>query len=242
MIRTTDCPTGMTASTTPRTSVRTSRRTVCALPCPAERRRLREAWGLSTGQLAAAFGITPATVRSWESGRTSPTGRRRVAYARFLLGLSLTQQLPDTGGRDGTRATERAFGRGPAVPEPRGSRSPAMPVSPPHAPEAVRHATPAAGRAAHTTPAAGQAAHTTPPAGRPAHTFPPRVRRSVDRVSAGRRRRLRYAVCAWGPGRSPCTCCSPCPPPADHDAPVAGSRSPAPPSPAVGGETGGHDR
>ncbi|MFE9754688.1 helix-turn-helix domain-containing protein [Streptomyces microflavus] len=188
----------MTASTTPRTSVRTSRRTVCALPCPAERRRLREAWGLSTGQLAAAFGITPATVRSWESGRTSPTGRRRVAYARFLLGLSLTQQLPDTGGRDGTRATERAFGRGPAVPEPRGSRSPAVPVSPPHAPEPVRHATPAAGRAAHTTPAAGQAAHTTPPAGRPAHTFPPRVRRSVDRVSAGRRRRLRYAVCAWG--------------------------------------------
>ncbi|MFF7254465.1 helix-turn-helix domain-containing protein [Streptomyces microflavus] len=104
----------MTASTTPRTSVRTSRRTACALPSPAERRRLREARGLSTGQLAAAFGITPATVRSWESGRTSPTGRRRVAYARFLLGLSLTQQLPDTGGRDGTRATERAFGRGRA--------------------------------------------------------------------------------------------------------------------------------
>ncbi|MGW3831705.1 hypothetical protein [Streptomyces microflavus] len=111
-----------------------------------------------------------------------------MAYARFLLGLSLTQQLPDTGDRDGTRATERAFGRGPAVPEPRGSRSPAVPVSPPHAPEPVRPATPAAGRAAHTTP----------PAGRPAHTFPPRVRRSADRVSAGRRRRLRYAVCAWG--------------------------------------------
>ncbi|MFJ8774413.1 helix-turn-helix domain-containing protein [Streptomyces microflavus] len=178
----------MTASTTPRTSVRTSRRTVCALPCPAERRRLREAWGLSTGQLAAAFGITPATVRSWERGRTSPTGRRRVAYARFLLGLSLTQQLRDTGGRDGTQATERAFGRGPAVPEPRGSRGPSVPVSPPHAPEPVRPATPAAGRAAHTTP----------PAGRPAHTFPHRARRSADRVSAGRRRRLRYAVCAWG--------------------------------------------
>ncbi|MET7582745.1 helix-turn-helix domain-containing protein [Streptomyces microflavus] len=178
----------MTASTTPRTSVRTSRRTACDLPSPAERRRVREAWGLTTGQLAAAFGITLATVRSWESGRTSPTGRRRVAYARFLLGLSLTQQLPDTGGRDGTRATERAFGRGPAVPEPRGSRGPAVPVSPPQAPEPVRPAAPAPVRATHTTP----------PAGRPAHTFPPRVRRSADRVSAGRRRRLRYAVCAWG--------------------------------------------
>lgn len=168
----------MTASTTPRTSVQTSRRTACDLPSPAERRRVREAWGLTTSQLAAAFGITPATVRSWENGRTSPTGRRRVAYARFLLGLSLSQQLPDAGGRDGTRAAGRALGQGPAVPEPRGSRGPAVPVSPPHAPEPVRPATPAAGRAAHTAP--------------------PRVRRTADRVSAGRRRRLRYAVCAWG--------------------------------------------
>jgi len=166
----------MTASTAPRTSVRTSRRTACDLPSPAERRRLREAWSLTTGQLAAAFGITPATVRSWESGRTSPTGRRRVAYARFLLGLS--QQLTDTtGGRNGTRVG----GRGVVVPEPRGSRGPAVPVRPACPPRPAEHIRPA-----------------TPTAGRPAHTASPRVRRTADRVSAGRRRRLRYAACAWG--------------------------------------------
>ncbi|MFE0681227.1 helix-turn-helix domain-containing protein [Streptomyces sp. NPDC058961] len=58
------------------------------LPSPAERRRLREQWGLTTRQVAAAFQVTPATVRSWEAGRTSPRGRRGAAYGRFLAGLA----------------------------------------------------------------------------------------------------------------------------------------------------------
>ncbi|MET8979971.1 helix-turn-helix domain-containing protein [Streptomyces sp. NPDC004539] len=58
------------------------------LPDPEERVRLRRAWCLTEGQLAQAFGVTAATVRSWESGRTSPTGARRAAYAAFLNGLA----------------------------------------------------------------------------------------------------------------------------------------------------------
>lgn len=38
--------------------------------------------------MAQAFGVRAATVRSWESGRSQPTGKRREAYGRFLQGLS----------------------------------------------------------------------------------------------------------------------------------------------------------
>ncbi|MFE7135821.1 helix-turn-helix domain-containing protein [Streptomyces sp. NPDC057638] len=56
------------------------------LPPPKERRRLREARGLSQQAVAAAIGVTRATIRAWESGRSSPRGPRRTAYAE-LLGL-----------------------------------------------------------------------------------------------------------------------------------------------------------
>ncbi|WP_020139981.1 helix-turn-helix domain-containing protein [Streptomyces sp. 351MFTsu5.1] len=58
------------------------------LPGPGERARLRRAWQLTHEQVAAAFGVTAVTVRSWESGRTTPTGLRRAAYAAFLSGLA----------------------------------------------------------------------------------------------------------------------------------------------------------
>ncbi|MFB7210227.1 helix-turn-helix domain-containing protein [Streptomyces sp. NPDC056255] len=56
------------------------------LPSPKERRRLREAKSLSEEQVAAAMGVTRATVRSWETGRTTPRGRKREAYARLING------------------------------------------------------------------------------------------------------------------------------------------------------------
>ncbi|MEU6314708.1 helix-turn-helix transcriptional regulator [Streptomyces sp. NPDC047014] len=64
------------------------------LPEPAVRRRLREQWGLTTQQVAAAFGVTPATVRSWERGRSTPRGERREAYRRFLAGLAQHNGAP----------------------------------------------------------------------------------------------------------------------------------------------------
>ncbi|MDG9681704.1 helix-turn-helix domain-containing protein [Streptomyces sp. DH18] len=54
------------------------------LPSPKERRRLREAKSLSEEQVAAAVGVTRATVRSWETGRTSPRGRKRALYAKVI--------------------------------------------------------------------------------------------------------------------------------------------------------------
>ncbi|MET7642840.1 helix-turn-helix domain-containing protein [Streptomyces sp. NPDC005426] len=54
------------------------------LPSPKERRRLREAKSLSEEQVAAAVGVTRATVRAWETGRTSPRGRKREVYARLI--------------------------------------------------------------------------------------------------------------------------------------------------------------
>ncbi|MCX4964346.1 helix-turn-helix domain-containing protein [Streptomyces sp. NBC_00654] len=54
------------------------------LPSPKERRRLREAKSLTEEQVAAAVGVTRATVRSWETGRTSPRGRKRTVYAKLI--------------------------------------------------------------------------------------------------------------------------------------------------------------
>ncbi|WP_069171090.1 helix-turn-helix domain-containing protein [Streptomyces griseus] len=65
------------------------------LPSPKERRRLREARALSEEQVAAALGVTPATVRAWEKGRTSPRGRRRVAYARLIGSAAPRTVAPD---------------------------------------------------------------------------------------------------------------------------------------------------
>ncbi|MCK8677202.1 helix-turn-helix domain-containing protein [Streptomyces lichenis] len=64
------------------------------LPSARERRRLREARNLSEEQLARMLGVTRATVRSWENGRTTPRGRKRQAYARILHAVPETP--PDT--------------------------------------------------------------------------------------------------------------------------------------------------
>ncbi|MFG1669798.1 helix-turn-helix domain-containing protein [Streptomyces sp. Y7] len=54
------------------------------LPPPEERRRLREAASLTQAQVAERVGVSRETVRAWESGRTTPRGRRREAYAQLL--------------------------------------------------------------------------------------------------------------------------------------------------------------
>ncbi|SEC78456.1 DNA-directed RNA polymerase specialized sigma subunit, sigma24 family [Streptomyces sp. 2131.1] len=82
------------------------------LPSPKERRRLREAKSLTEEQVAAAVGVTRATVRAWETGRTSPRGRKREAYARLLT---------DTGAVSGTAPAEPSAPPPPAPVEPSGS-------------------------------------------------------------------------------------------------------------------------
>ncbi|WP_274561457.1 helix-turn-helix domain-containing protein [Streptomyces spiramyceticus] len=62
------------------------------LPSPKERRRLRQAKAMSLEQLAAALGVRRETLRSWESGRTSPKGRKRAAYAKLLSTISAERE------------------------------------------------------------------------------------------------------------------------------------------------------
>ncbi|MFD6113048.1 helix-turn-helix domain-containing protein [Streptomyces yangpuensis] len=79
-------------------------RSVEGLPAPNERRRLREAAELTLDEVAEAMGVAAATVRAWESGRTTPRGRKRDAYARFLAGLpesAVTADATGPPGRDG---------------------------------------------------------------------------------------------------------------------------------------------
>ncbi|WP_225804109.1 helix-turn-helix domain-containing protein [Streptomyces sp. NK15101] len=64
------------------------------LPAPKERRRLREALAMSEEQVAEAMGVTKATVRSWETGRSAPRGRKREAYAKLLAAPGPEHPLP----------------------------------------------------------------------------------------------------------------------------------------------------
>ncbi|WP_329550745.1 helix-turn-helix domain-containing protein [Streptomyces sp. NBC_00696] len=115
------------------------------LPAPEDRARLRQAWQLTDEQVAAAFGVTTATVRSWETGRTTPTGLRRAAYAAFLSGLA--QGLAPSAAGAGTvppavhpprRAARRRPERPTSRPQPRPALQPSPPpVSARHAPAAV---------------------------------------------------------------------------------------------------------
>ncbi|WP_328891888.1 telomere-associated protein Tap [Streptomyces sp. NBC_00316] len=58
------------------------------LPDPAERKRLREAAGLSQEQIARALKARREAVGNWEAGRTEPRPPKRAAYARLLEGLA----------------------------------------------------------------------------------------------------------------------------------------------------------
>ncbi|MFE4258262.1 telomere-associated protein Tap [Streptomyces sp. NPDC056883] len=58
------------------------------LPAPAERRRLREAAGLSQDQIAKVLQARREAVGNWEAGRTEPRPPKRAAYARLLEGLA----------------------------------------------------------------------------------------------------------------------------------------------------------
>ena len=64
------------------------------LPPPKERRRLREAGSLTQAQVAERVGVSRETVRSWETGRTTPRGRKREAYAKLLTSLGEEETVP----------------------------------------------------------------------------------------------------------------------------------------------------
>ncbi|MFF3685566.1 sigma factor-like helix-turn-helix DNA-binding protein [Streptomyces sp. NPDC002187] len=107
------------------------------LPPPKERRRLREAKGLKEEQVAAAIGVTRTTIRSWETGRTSPQGRRRELYAKLLAAIDeeLSAASPDPAPPPDVRPGQRSPARPrvlPPKPQPAPRRPPApLPSLPP---------------------------------------------------------------------------------------------------------------
>ncbi|MFE7659048.1 helix-turn-helix domain-containing protein, partial [Streptomyces bottropensis] len=64
------------------------------LPPPAERKRLRQAHGLTLDEVAAALDVRRATVSGWESGKTEPRPPERDAYARLLDQLAELYPAP----------------------------------------------------------------------------------------------------------------------------------------------------
>ncbi|MFB6621339.1 sigma factor-like helix-turn-helix DNA-binding protein [Streptomyces sp. NPDC056374] len=81
------------------------------LPTPKERRRLREALALSEEQVAEAMGVTKATVKAWETGRSAPRGRKREAYAKLLGAPG-----PDDGPGDTPGSADAPAASSPAAP------------------------------------------------------------------------------------------------------------------------------
>jgi DNA-binding transcriptional regulator YiaG len=64
------------------------------LPSPAERRRIRERARVSLRDMAAAVGVTHASIRNWEAGATPR--EHRAAYARLLEELDRIAPSPET--------------------------------------------------------------------------------------------------------------------------------------------------
>ncbi|MGC5529858.1 helix-turn-helix domain-containing protein [Streptomyces sp. SR-10] len=114
------------------------------LPSPKERRRLREAKSLSEEQVAAAVGVTRATVRSWETGRTSPRGRKRALYAKLIA--PEPEALATTTPAAAATAAMTAPTPVPTVPETVPESAPVPSAEPTHgpAPEALPEALPEA--------------------------------------------------------------------------------------------------
>lgn len=63
----------------------TARDPIPRLPPPAERRRLRKAFGVTQEELAGAIGVSRQMIVGYErEGGNTPTGNTRVKYAEIL--------------------------------------------------------------------------------------------------------------------------------------------------------------
>jgi DNA-binding transcriptional regulator YiaG len=74
----------MTEATQPGVSPLAELVRAAQLPEPAERRRIREAAGVSLDRLGAELGVTGMTVSNWERGVFEPSLENAAAYRRLL--------------------------------------------------------------------------------------------------------------------------------------------------------------
>ncbi|MFJ8547199.1 telomere-associated protein Tap [Streptomyces sp. NPDC093586] len=143
------------------------------LPAPAERKRLREAAGLSQAQVATALKTRRETVASWESGRNEPRPPQRAAYARLLEKLAERFPAPGKTPAPGPGPESAPAPEPVPVPEsvPEAFTGPAPEPTPAPAPAAVRPAAsstrpPVPSRRPDTAKAAKRPATTTAADGR----------------------------------------------------------------------------
>ncbi|MFF3034823.1 telomere-associated protein Tap [Streptomyces rubiginosohelvolus] len=134
------------------------------LPAPAERKRLRQAHGLTLEEVATTLDVRRATVGAWESGKTEPRPPQREPYAHLLKQLARLYPSPTT--------TE---GGTPAIPT---ATAPAVPSAPAEAAPSAPAATVAAAVPAPPVPA--------PAATPPSPTAAPRPARGSRRPGAPR--------------------------------------------------------
>ncbi|MFD7702802.1 telomere-associated protein Tap [Streptomyces caelestis] len=151
------------------------------LPSAQERKRLRQAHGLTLDDVAAALKVRRATVSGWESVKKTvePRGPEREAYARLLDKLAELYPAPPAPEESAAPATPAAFTAAPAPAE-------AQPLPPGPAPDTA--ATTATGNT-RITPG--------PPP--PAPATAPRPARTPGNTSASRRPGARKAAPAGAP-------------------------------------------
>ncbi|WP_050509025.1 telomere-associated protein Tap [Streptomyces rimosus] len=137
------------------------------LPSPAERRRLREAAGLSQAQVAQALDVRREAVGAWEAGKKEPRAPKRAAYARLLEGLAARFPAP------AAEPTDKPVPERPETPT-----GPVPGAAPKHEPiAATPPARPAASSTTPTTsrrPVAHKTAAKRTPARKPATAADPR--------------------------------------------------------------------
>ncbi|MFJ8272032.1 telomere-associated protein Tap [Streptomyces sp. NPDC094154] len=143
------------------------------LPPPEERKRLRQAHGLTLDEVAAALKVRRATVSGWESSktRTEPRGPEREAYARLLKQLAELYPTAPAAEEAAAPAPEaRPLSAAPpsetaGMTRSENTQTPApapAPVAPQAAPSPARTAGPSS---TSRRPAAKKAAHAGTPAG-----------------------------------------------------------------------------
>ncbi|MFE6062592.1 telomere-associated protein Tap [Streptomyces sp. NPDC056431] len=91
------------------------------LPSPAERKRLRQAHGLTLDEVAAALQVRRATVSGWEAGKTEPRPPERDAYARMLKQLAQLYPADPKAAAPATGTAVPETLAAPATPAPTGA-------------------------------------------------------------------------------------------------------------------------
>ncbi|OKI42930.1 transcriptional regulator [Streptomyces sp. CB03578] len=132
------------------------------LPHPDERKRLREAAGLSQDQIAKALSVRRETVTSWETGRTAPRPPKRAAYARLLEGLATLHPVNAVNTPPPTPTVNAVNATPSPAPTVNAQEPPALPVNGVNAVNAPR-AEGAAVSGAEPQPAGAEGAAPTPP-------------------------------------------------------------------------------